>query len=385
MKYISKKPQVRNFMDQDYEDKLSADEKEWLKNFNNEYYNGRFDHPEPVMISKDRILKEYARIKSNPEEYEKFKKDLTKYNQEKTEKYPNYIANTYKRFLKLIDLKKTNDKNFKAMIKTGEKVNNHKGKVNEKLVKEYQVKFERFYKTDELLKEELKKYNKYTSLNYTVEQLVLSNYKKPTVIPTKYKTLTPEEYISSKIVNRYNTQAQQKKEDLLNRDTNKNRNVMDYVEDDKCNPYRDESFIDHFLAASKEMFGDSSNPELNELLEAVDNKALDVYIINKFEDLVNDLTFYDKGLFAKDVSETYKNIKSIYKSGGIKKIMYFYHIFTINLSVLCYLENRKTEYKHISELLNRLFSKIIFKVRSNKKSKTGLKYSIPEEVMNELN
>ncbi len=43
---------IREYMDQDYIDKLSPDEKQWLSNFNDEWLTGNFKHKDGKVLHK---------------------------------------------------------------------------------------------------------------------------------------------------------------------------------------------------------------------------------------------------------------------------------------------------------------------------------------------
>lgn len=183
--------------DYDYTHKLSHEDREWLTQFTNEYINGRFDlrgkdgkKLKSIFLNDEHIISLYKKYKSDPDEFEKLKKECESENRRRKNLYNKHRKKEYDYFVQFINCK---DKTEKANL--------------------------------------IKKYNKRFCKDYNLKTK-LKHFSRSEKTPDKYKCISIKEWIRTKIYRELNN-TYKKEVDCLSSDVDLNTKKSNYVEYDE--------------------------------------------------------------------------------------------------------------------------------------------------------
>ena len=161
---IKLKPYMIWANDYDYIKKLPKEAKEFIAQFHNEYYNGRFDlrhngkQIESIFLNDERITGLYIQAKQDPEQFEELKQLTKNENEDRKRKYNKHKAKEFDYYSRFVNCKNLEEK-------------------------------EKY----------LKSYNKIFCTKYTMDAKI-AEFKPSNKIPKKYKHLSIKEFILLSIV-----------------------------------------------------------------------------------------------------------------------------------------------------------------------------------------
>ena len=312
---IKLKPYMIWANDYDYIKKLSKEEKEFIAQFHNEYYNGRFDlryrgkQIESIFLNDKRITGLYIQAKQDPEQFKELKELTRQENDDRKRKY-----------------------------------NKHKSR-------EFDY-FSRFVNCKDLAQKEkhLKSYNKIFCTKYTMDAKI-PDFKPSNKIPKKYKHLSIKEFIKVSIYRELNNQYS-KRNDATNREIDLN------YEKSLIYEYKDEVYNDRL-----------DTQDLDDLRSLFLEKAQESdYIGFVFEALlyVCDL------LNNKDYVILVLENKELYENKALSKAKTYLSLYRL-LKVLEIENHNDPEVKEVVKILRNTYETIIFpkskKLRQLKKNK----------------